>query len=406
MGIATVRFWLFSLLVSSGSILVLAHGLAGLGSHFTAIFLIASIAGLAFLGGRSEFDLGYADVLFVGLIATMLVSFARNGIVTDAREVSLLVLTLAAFPAVRMAPRYRAVTFMRMTGAIVIVGALVTAIALTQQWNSAGKPFVFGRFDAAPAQFLNSLSFLVLALACSPLSGRRMPMAAVAIGLACAICAAAQVRYSFLALVAALLVVRAIGEPAQRKAIVMLLASVILGCAIGLSVRPLVSGASLFQIAALFRLQITTALDCSWVDMNNSLSIRRALLQNALVAIPHAGLSGFGLDGFMKLSCIAETEVHNSFLQAFVEFGWLGGALLVLLVISSVLLLMPIARFDHEVRFVLSSLVFVALQSMVYGRLSRDILLFLFLGYAAGLHRRLRKTAELDEGELYHLRPL
>ena len=60
----------------------------------------------------------------------------------------------------------------------------------------------------------------------------------------------------------------------------------------------------------------------------------------------------------MKFSCIRLTEVHNSVLQAAVEFGWLGGSLLLALIVVAAGSLFPLARYDDASRFVLCSLAF------------------------------------------------
>ena len=69
------------------------------------------------------------------------------------------------------------------------------------------------------------------------------------------------------------------------------------------------------------------------VNPRNSIAIRKVLVQDALFLIPRSGWIGTGLDSFMKFSCIKLTEVHNSILQAAVEFGWLGGSLLLAIIV-------------------------------------------------------------------------
>jgi hypothetical protein len=59
------------------------------------------------------------------------------------------------------------------------------------------------------------------------------------------------------------------------------------------------------------------------VDLGNSIAIRKMILRDALGLIPSAGWVKGDLDSLMKLSCIKQTEVHNSIMQAAVELGWL-----------------------------------------------------------------------------------
>jgi O-antigen ligase len=87
----------------------------------------------------------------------------------------------------------------------------------------------------------------------------------------------------------------------------------------------------------------------------------------------------------MNFSCIKQTEVHNSSLQAAVEFGWMGGALFVLIVVFTGVAILPLARHGGAPLFVLCGLVFVVMLSLAHGRLSRDAVLFALLGTAVGL---------------------
>ena len=115
--------------------------------------------------------------------------------------------------------------------------------------------------------------------------------------------------------------------------------------------------------------------------------MRRIVLREAVRAVPSAGLFGHGLGWFENVSCV-KIEPHNSFLQAFVEFGWPAGLAFVLLVAIALLRLWPLATEIVEARFVLCSLIYLATLSLAYGEVSREGLLFLFLGYAARLRER------------------
>lgn len=121
------------------------------------------------------------------------------------------------------------------------------------------------------------------------------------------------------------------------------------------------------------------------INPKNSIAIRKALSLDALFLMPRAGWIGTGLDSFMNFSCIKQTEVHNSSLQAAVEFGWMGGALFVLIVVFTGVAILPLARHGGAPLFVLCGLVFVVMLSLAHGRLSRDAVLFALLGTAVGL---------------------
>ena len=116
-------------------------------------------------------------------------------------------------------------------------------------------------------------------------------------------------------------------------------------------------------------------------DLNNSIAIRRALLNDALFFIPKAGLFGYGLDSFSKMSCFQGYQIHNSILQTIVEFGWVAGiALIILICIPLKAFLFGRQEFDLNLQFLLSCIAFATLLSLIYGQISRELALFLFLG--------------------------
>jgi hypothetical protein len=121
------------------------------------------------------------------------------------------------------------------------------------------------------------------------------------------------------------------------------------------------------------------------VNMYNSIAERKALWQDAAYLIPYAGVFGFGLDGFMKYSCVRGFPVHNSIMEAFVEFGWLGGAAFLALILLSLWRLFPLARHDNDFKFFLCTLVYTISISAAHGRPSRDYVLFALLGMTAGI---------------------
>ena len=117
------------------------------------------------------------------------------------------------------------------------------------------------------------------------------------------------------------------------------------------------------------------------LDLNNSIAIRRALLRDAFFFLPKAGFFGFGLDLFLKLSCFQGYQIYNSILQTIVEFGWIAGlAIMVLVAISLKQFLWGDHEFGINLQFLLSCIAFTTLLSLTYGQISRELTLFLFLG--------------------------
>jgi hypothetical protein len=390
---------IFAILVSPGSVLVLYFGLTGSSGNsvVTGGVLIAATAAVASLCFRRDVVLLPADYLFFALMVCIISSSVVNGWTSSPREYQLLVLSLAAYPACRFISRADMAlglpSFICTTGAIVLLGSIATMVALWQQWDGQhGKPFVFG-FDAAATHFLGSLSFFVIAVVTSGrLTMRRTALVSALIFLPTAIFAASLVRFTFVALAGSLCSAIILSEAKQRKYIVALAVVMFVAMAAGLLARHdqtrLYADYAMEQSSGFVGSEKPPSCYLK-INLRNSVAIRKALLQDALFLIPTSGWIGTGLDSFMKFSCIELTEVHNSILQAALEFGWLGGTLLFVMVVIAAGPIFPQARQDDVARFVLCSLAFVVLVSLAHGRVSRDALLFAFLGCAVSL----RETA-------------
>jgi hypothetical protein len=399
---------LFVLVASTGAILVLCHGILHTGSGFTAAFISLSTIGLLLFGRWRDFRFTLSDALFAAFAGSAAASLAINGFAAGPGELALLMLSLAAYPASRLfANGEIRPSFIWGTGLIVAVGVVVTTLALVAQWNSRhGKPMVFGEFDAAPTQFLTSLGLLLIAVVCFEMTVRRTMIIASLSFLPVAVFAASQVRFTFIAIAGGLALAAVFSGSRDRKAIgaIMLVMFVAIGAGLwtrsGTSVKflrhemadkPIVLASA--DNAFLIPVVRNWLEGCPEVDGDNSIAIRKKIYQEAWDILPLAGPFGIGLDGFMKKSCIPDAEVHNSLLQVMIEFGWLTGAAFALLLIIAFGSLIPLARTSSEARFVLCSLAYLVLLTMAHGRISRDAVLFLFLGYAAGVHGRLKKPA-------------
>jgi hypothetical protein len=207
--------------VSTGSILVFAHGVFGLGSTFTGLYILCSMGSLFLFDRPSGFWIEPCDFVFGLLLTRIAISFAKNSESTNAKEIELLVLSLCAYPASRLITyndRSNS-TFIWVTAIVVYLGVFATIPALIEQWtNHHGKPYVFGEFDAAPLQFLSSLGFLVIAMVCSDrLTYRRALLISALIFLPAAIFAASMVRFTFIAIGCGLTLAAVMGAPKDRK---------------------------------------------------------------------------------------------------------------------------------------------------------------------------------------------
>ena len=133
------------------------------------------------------------------------------------------------------------------------------------------------------------------------------------------------------------------------------------------------------------------------VNLQNSMAIRKVLLYDAAFMLPSAGLFGHGLDAFMRKSCLAGHQIHNSFLQAFVEFGWLGGILFAMLVAKGLWSILKVARRDSASRFVFCCLTFVVLLCLAHGRFSREAVVFAWIGAVAGMTQPARVRSAVTQ---------
>jgi hypothetical protein len=420
------RWFVLALYISTSSILVLAHGFAGTGSPFTAAFIAGSTLAL-FLSSRwADFRPDPCDFLFGILVCSIAISFAVNGMDADRKEMALLLLSLAGYPAARLFSGTKAVapSFVLFTAVIVAVGVAETIAPIIDQWSeSYGKPhpLVFGQFGAATANFTNSLAYLMIALVCMRLTTSLAALASAAVIVPTAVFAASFVRSAFVAIGAALLIAALTSKGRERThasiMICVLIGGVVLGNVVRLEIAPTFSKYADFRATPSSLIQAEPAplpqtepaplpqasaeqnatnspqpaesasahASCPVGSPSNSIAIRKQLYLDAFAIVPRAGLFGIGMDRFMDVSCIKNTEIHNTILQTAVEFGWIAGAALAALMIFAAFSLWPLAAGNSEARFALCGLIFIALLSMGHGRISHDALLFMFLGYAAGL---------------------
>jgi hypothetical protein len=235
------RYLFLGLVVSTGSILVFAHGVFGLGSTFTGLYILCSMGSLFLFDRPSGFWIEPCDFVFGLLLTCIAISFAKNSESTNAKEIELLVLSLCAYPASRLitySDRSNS-TFIWVTAIVVYLGVFATIPALIEQWtNHHGKPYVFGEFDAAPLQFLSSLGFLVIAMVCSDrLTYRRALLISALISLPAAIFAASMVRFTFIAIGCGLTLAAVMGAPKDRKYVGAVALALCVAISVGLLAR-------------------------------------------------------------------------------------------------------------------------------------------------------------------------
>jgi hypothetical protein len=316
-----LRGAMLALLLSSNSVLVLCFGIVGLqgNSLFTGSVLAAVTASIFLLSDR-HFAARPADYLFGLLVLCVVASFALNARSAPAKEIALLILSLAAYPACRCL-RARPLddvieAFIWVTGFIIAAGTIATVPALFQQWNDPhGKPLVFGMFAAATINSLTTLGFFVMAVVTRGLTARTTRATSVFLFLPCAIFSASLVRFTFAAIVTTLFAALALASAGQRIYIAAVILVITSGIGAGqiarhekatilLSHLTAISPARSIAVPPAGAIETTAAPSCSLdVDSaNNSVATRKALLRDAIALIPAAGLTGLGLDGFMNFS--------------------------------------------------------------------------------------------------------
>jgi hypothetical protein len=158
-------------------------------------------------------------------------------------------------------------------------------------------------------------------------------------------------------------------------------------------VNHLLTAAHIKPVAPDARLQAPAFPGCPKIDIDNSIAIRKQLLADAARMLPQAGAFGFGAGGFTARSCVKGAEVHDSFIEAFLEFGWIAGVALLLLLVYAARAVLPLTAISADYRFAASSLFYIALLSLAHGRVNRDFMLFAVLGLAAGMGAARRAVA-------------
>jgi O-antigen ligase len=383
-----VAAWFFAWGAVASSMLILIFGAVGLhGNHiFTASYLSASIVGMACFGTTTGLRPGIADLLFIAFVSCAAISIAINPLVAGWIDLTLFAMTMAAFPAARLlrgdyVPFIRQACFWTST-VVVTVGVIVAAPALVSGWNAVdlGRPLVFG-FSHAATSISGALGLLVLTFMTSApdLSSKKGLLTIILISIATVLCAASMVRFVLIALLASLAICFVLSARDRKLCLTLAL---IISASIGVGLLGRAGSTAVYLGYATDALNFSA---CGKVNPDNSLEIRMVLVSEAIHLIPQAGPFGLGLDSFGVRSCFKGYSPHNDVLQAFVEFGWLGGASFLALILLPLVLLLKPARVDHDIRFVFLLCAFLIMLSMIYGRISGEIPLFMSLGLAGSL---------------------
>jgi len=400
----------FAFALMMPALFVLTYGLMGsTGNSIASGATIAmSLVLLVASTLRQPLMFDQVDVAFGAIVLAAFISSVTAALPPSRNEGIALALTLAAYAAARGltfedTPSLRRAV-MWTAAAITSIGTPLIAYALWEQWNEPhGRPIVLG-LPSAASMLTIALGFLVIAAATSRFTRWRVAGWCMVLMPTVAVAAASMVRFPLIAVLGAVVVAAFLaGSRSERNGAIAIALTIVVAAGCGLAARQkftvlymqqfadvaegpaaqVPAGANLSQIPAAPDLGSRDRVKCG-VDLDNSLAIRKSLLAMSLHMIPQAGPFGRGLDAFQQNTCLGMPP-HNTILQAAIELGWVGGAMLMALVAAMMWRLMPIARTDRAVAFLLCSLVYICALSMVHGRLSRQGDLFLILGASAGV---------------------
>ncbi|OKO72694.1 hypothetical protein AC629_37620 [Bradyrhizobium sp. NAS80.1] len=422
-----------ALFVSANAVFVLIYGLAGVqgNSLFTCGYLVASEAALFYLTFR-RIRLQAADYLFSAFVLSIAVSFALNVSTFDPKQVALLAIALGAYPSCRYLsfanPGVRE-TFVLITGGVVALGTVLSAYAMFTQWDGPyARPVVLGVTDAAAHFFLMICGLMIVAVTATGLDRQKSLQLSAFIFLPAVVFSASHVRATFIAIIVTLIFAFIATESKQRRYFGIVIGALLVAIAIG-QVPPYFRNKAMVERQTAqekatdetpapqkTKAETPTAPEKPMgetatpqeetetpprmesrgillsscranIDMSDSIAKRKVALQDALRLLPVAGAFGFGFGAFDQISCVS-MEIHNSYLQALVEFGWIGGLCFCVAIVMALVRLLPFFRGSDEARFAICGLVYMATLSVPHGILGEDRMLFAMLGLAVGVYER------------------
>ncbi len=426
------------LAICSSSFLVLLYGLRGTAGNSLitgGIFLLplCIILAATFFEGDGN-SLNFLDFVFVCFLAGSSASFVVSPPVAGSKGIILFVVcALAAFLAGRCIHKDNIKTLLDwcfwLCGGLLLIGTALTIGPLIRAWAD-WRPDILG-FPYAATEFSMVLAYFSIAYIC-----RQKKMLCVEsffaiclISVSAFVYAASLVRFTLVAGVAVIAVMFLI---APRKKTLIVLTVFVISIGAGVISRStqsailvdyaatVLSGRTAPRLATfgsgdtapVYAVPPAKTLDTTpvyvvppsnitsdrsnmpsctgLVNLKNSISLRKALFLDAVALLPTAGVFGHGLGSFQTKGCLPGFEVHNIFLQAFVELGWFAGTALALLALIPGFYLLFGAVHDDNIRFVLSIFAVTAMVAMCHGALNQDLPAFLLIGVASGVSASMR----------------
>ncbi|MET4519860.1 O-antigen ligase family protein [Bradyrhizobium sp. I1.7.5] len=421
----------FTTAVFAIPISVFGMGIAGSQGNgpITAFWLFFVSSAVAVSTCRRVFP-SPTDYLFLGLVACILVSTALSFDQNHWKEYALLVLCM---PLPYAAGRLMTIQQMsRLPRAVSAAGSIFTALAMITVAASMAKSGLSGANRTAILGLPHTQIVFAAALGCTAIAFAHSdidPKSWLGFALlalffvSTTVLVIALVRFTIIATIVTLAFSAAVFawqrfNDGKRAALAACFAC-LLGVCAATALRP--AGVTSFakegisdvmkdtasvRTALLSRSKdksVTLPPSCSeeMKDEDRSIHVRSVLLKDGFFLLGKAGFFGFGLDTFPDLTCLRGHQVHNIYLQTFVEIGYIAGFILLVLLLWSVTHLRHF-NIDRDCllarNFLVTSLGFFCLIGLVHGSVSRSLPIFLFLGaitsFYAGDHHPQRSQLE------------
>ncbi|WP_398469123.1 hypothetical protein [Tardiphaga sp.] len=406
----------FAVALLAFQLLLIGFGLAGMhgNSAITASWLVLSEIAILVLSWRA-ISAKAPDYIFVAFFTSVMLSiflsFDRSLINDYARFAICVPLAYFAGRSLNKSVIARVPDVMLIVSSVVLVIA-VAALLYSFAVDGVGgleRTTIFG-FNHAPNVLAVTAGCFAISFIFSRVRMRSALSAAVLtlLFVACAAFAVALVRFTIVAILATAMFAAAWllftnqRDRAVRAAVVFLLC--ITSCGAAVYLRP--SGVINFTNEAIAdakdaiadakgaiadargAIQKPSAVSPERLPsctesarLGRSVEIRSYLLKDAFFLLPTSGLLGYGLGSFSSITCLKGHEVHNIFLQTFIETGFVAGTLLIALFIALAAGLMSMPNAG----FLLSCLVLYTIIGMAHGSITIAMPLFLIAGAASAV---------------------
>jgi hypothetical protein len=399
----------FAIAVIAFPILTLGFGLAGsTGNGPITAGWLSAVSAFLILANRRIPNYHPTDGVFAAFVACCAISVWRSFDPDSWKEYLLLAICV---PAPYLAGRLTTVSQLKRTPqAVLMVSAAFTLVATIVVAYSLYESGLDGLYRTnvlglgeAQVVFSVALGCLAISLAHADLPIGKLPARSFLflVFTATMVLVASMVRFTILAIIASLIFAAIVfwfqRKRDDRKAALLICVACLLGTLAATSFRPTVTAFAGEAVADVVHeaggSHPVAAPDgipsCQHpiTAEDRSVHLRAILLKDALYLFPKVGFFGFGLNSFQSMTCLnGGYQIHNIFLQAYVELGFIAGTLLLILAISPLAYLRSV-NIDRDCflarNFLVVLLAFFCLLGLAHGSVSRALPLFFLIGTIA-----------------------